>query len=240
MLQQLRAIGRPDAWAGLSGLELSHDELGRPEVIAKRLEQVRQLFGFHRWRPGQPETIRSFMEGRDCLAVLPTGSGKSITFQIPALLSPGITLVISPLKALMNDQVENLRARGVTKVAAIHSGVGQAEWRDVLRGARRGDYKLLYVSPERLWSQEFAGELARVGVARIAVDEAHCISQWGHSFPARVRRDPRGDWSDRLGCGASTHPCRDSHCHRRGAPGYRGSSRSELERPPDRTLAGPS
>ena len=195
MLQQLRTIRTPDAWAGLSELELSHDDLGRREVIAKRLERVRQLFGFRRWRSGQLATMTSFMEGSDFLAVLPTGSGKSATFQIPALLSPGVTLVISPLVALMNDQVENLRARGITKVAAIHSGVGQAEWRDVLRGAERGDYKLLYVSPERLWSQEFVGALARVGVARIAVDEAHCISQWGHSFrpeyatiPDAVRR----------------------------------------------------
>ena len=195
MLERLRAVESADAWAGLAEMELNTADARRPEVIAARLEELRQLFGFRRWRPGQLATMRSFMEGSDFLAVLPTGSGKSVTFQIPALLSPGVTLVIAPLVALMNDQVENLRARGITKVAAIHSGVGQAEWRDVLRGAERGDYKLLYVSPERLWSQEFVGALARVGVARIAVDEAHCISQWGHSFrpeyatiPDAVRR----------------------------------------------------
>ena len=195
MLERLRAVESADAWAGLAGMELSTADARRPEVIAARLEEFRKLFGFRRWRSGQLDTMRSFMEGSDFLAVLPTGSGKSVTFQIPALLSPGVTLVIAPLVALMNDQVENLRARGITKVAAIHSGVGQAEWRDVLRGAERGDYKLLYVSPERLWSQEFVGALARVGVARIAVDEAHCISQWGHSFrpeyatiPDAVRR----------------------------------------------------
>ena len=117
MLQRLEAVKGPAAWTGLAGLQLTEDELARPEMIAERLERVRKLFGFRRWRPGQPETMRRFMEGGDSLAVLPTGSGKSVTFQIPALLSPGITLVISPLKALMNDQVENLRARGVTAVA---------------------------------------------------------------------------------------------------------------------------
>ena len=204
MLQKLDAVEGPDGWAGLAGLELSENELARPEIIARRLEQVGELFGFRRWRPGQLETMCCFMEGGDFLAVLPTGSGKSVTFQIPALLSPGITLVISPLKALMNDQVENLRARGVTAVAAIHSGVGQSEWRDVLRGAQRGDYKLLYVSPERLWSQEFVDNLARIGAARIAVDEAHSISAWGHSFRPEYAAIP--DALDRIAAGRKRPP----------------------------------
>ncbi len=130
------------------------------------------------------------MAGEDALSVLPTGSGKSITYQIPALLMRGVTLVLSPLISLMNDQVENLRRRGITEVAAIHSGVGQSEWRDVLRGARRGDYRLLYISPERLWSQEFISLLSKVDVARIAIDEAHCISQWGHTFRPEYARIP--------------------------------------------------
>ena len=186
----LSAVPSADPWEQLEALRLTPEQARDPRAVAARLEQVRERFGFERWRPGQHETMTRFIAGEDVLAVLPTGSGKSITFQVPALLLEGITLVISPLVALMNDQVGNLRGRGITRAAAIHSGVGQSEWRDVLRGAQRGDYSLLYVSPERLWLQEFVEALTAIGVARIAVDEAHCISQWGHSFRPPYARIP--------------------------------------------------
>ena len=187
---ELMAVPSADPWERLDAFRLTPEEAQDSHIVADRLEQVKELFGFERWRPGQHETMSRFIAGEDVLAVLPTGSGKSITFQIPALLLEGVTLVISPLVALMNDQVGNLRGRGITRAAAIHSGIGQSEWRDVLRGAQRGDYKLLYVSPERLWLQEFVEALSAIGVARIAVDEAHCISQWGHSFRPPYARIP--------------------------------------------------
>ena len=190
LLGAMDSVPADDTLIKLRALALDDDDARDARIVGQRLERVREVFGFERWRPGQLETMQHFMAGDDALSVLPTGSGKSITYQIPALLMPGVTLVLSPLISLMNDQVENLRRRGIPEVAAIHSGVGQSEWRDILRGARRGDYKLLYVSPERLWSQEFISRLAEADVARIAIDEAHCISQWGHTFRPEYARIP--------------------------------------------------
>ena len=167
------------------------DDLFDDEAIRRRLVKAREWLGFDEWRPGQHEVMTRFMKGEDVVAVMPTGSGKSVTYQIPALLSPGVTMVVSPLIALMRDQVDNLRKRGVSEAAAIYSGVGQAEQEAILRSAAAGHIKLLYVSPERMWSPVFRAWLEEVDVARIAVDEAHCISLWGHSFRPEYAMIPR-------------------------------------------------
>lgn len=169
-----------------AGCTPTRPRAGRPTLSdARRL--LREVWGYTKFRPAQAKALECVLAGRDLLAVFPTGGGKSLCYQLPAMLLDGVTIVVSPLISLMKDQIDALRARGVPAMY-LNSSQRPSEVEAVLEALDRGELRLLYVSPERFESAEFTAQVARARIALLAIDEAHCVSEWGHDFRPAYKR----------------------------------------------------
>ncbi len=178
--------------------------------LSSAKEVLQKRWGYNSFRAGQEKAIRSILEGKDTLVLFPTGGGKSLCYQVPALLFDGLTLVISPLIALMKDQVDQLKAKGI-RASFINSTLSRRETEQRLVNARNGMYKLLYIAPERIKTELWQTEQPNLSVSLVAVDEAHCISEWGHDFRPSYRtiKQDFGELSDQtrwMACTATATP----------------------------------